>query len=79
MNQCIVCGVPGTNRWTIDDGTQAAVMYLCPEHEAPMVSLMEAAGIEPPSRQTPKGGRTPDKQPRRRTMMPLLDWTPPSS
>jgi hypothetical protein len=80
-NLCIVCGSENVHLWTLDSGRRAAPMYLCPLHEAPLETLLDAAGYEPPSRQKPlrndpPAPDAPSRAPRRRSMKPL-EWFPP--
>lgn len=78
-NRCVLCGAMGTERWTIDNGDVVVVTFLCAKDSAPLHAIREAAGPLPPARQAPGADKeVPRRQPRRRSMAPLLDWTPPS-
>lgn len=80
---CVMCGQPNVQLWTLDNMQGAAVAYLCLEHSAPLLAVMEAAGDLAPDDQTPLTERSGEPVPRayraRRggEMAPLLNWTPP--
>lgn len=80
VGRCVICGAMGTERWTLDNGDIVVVTDLCVKDSAPLNAIMEAAGPVPPSRQLPLDSETevPRRQPRRRSMLPLVEWTPPS-
>lgn len=78
-NRCVLCGGMGTVRWTIDNGDVAVVTHLCAKDSAPLMEVVKKAGPLPPSRkQDSLEPEVPRRQPRRRDMSPLVDWTPPS-
>lgn len=73
-NVCVICGVLGTTRWTLDNLQVAVVAHLCPEHAAPIEEIVAAASTMPRSGPLMD---MPRRQERKRGMEPL-DWTPPS-
>lgn len=79
--RCLVCSREEKVRlWTLDSGRRASAMYLCPEHQAPLELLMDAAAGQPPVRQKPMRDERLDpvpRLPRKRSMEPLA-WTPPA-
>lgn len=80
-NACIMCGSTSATLWTLNDGGTVAVTYLCKADAAPIVAVMEAAGILAPARQKkPRKSKAPVAARRRRQAMePLLDWAPPAA
>lgn len=80
-NKCLVCSREvRVKLWTLDSGRRAAAMYLCPEHEAPLELLMDAAAGLPPVRQKSLRDErdipAPPRVQKKRPMQPLA-WTPP--
>ena len=81
---CIMCESEDVTLWTIDNGRQATVTYVCTAHAAPLEAILEASDGLPLDLQVPLtqrktvGYQRPAlPEPHRRTMVPL-DWTPPS-
>lgn len=77
---CILCGALGTIRWTLTNGEVASVADLCGKHSAPLEEVVEAAGVNPPSRLDDVVEVAPltQRQPRTRSFEPLA-WEPPGS
>jgi hypothetical protein len=79
--RCVMCGQHNVQLWTLDNTQHAVVTYLCKEHWAPLMEVMEAAGDLAPDDQVPMPERglepVPTRGKRESGMAPLLDWTPP--
>jgi hypothetical protein len=80
--QCVVCGEPGVQLWTLDNLQKATATYLCWQHSEPLREIMEIAGDAAPDAQVPVPLRgifqdVPGPGRRETKMSPLLDWTPP--
>ena len=87
---CIMCESEEVALWTLDGKGTAAVTYLCDEHSAPLEAIIAASEGLPLDMQVPlTRRRTIGKQRdraralqerdhrRKRTMEPLVGWTPP--
>jgi hypothetical protein len=86
---CIICDAEDVRLWTLDNGEAAAVTYVCTEHEAPLMAIVEASQGLPLEFQVSLASRkTAGKQyvptfqnprERRDRVMRPLEWAPPES
>ena len=84
---CILCEAEDVQLWTLDGQGMATATYVCTEHAAPLMAIVEASECLPLNLQTPVGQKTALRNTRNRALlqrrrgtkpMEPLDWTPPS-
>lgn len=90
---CILCESEDVQLWTLDNGGLATVTWICGDHAAPLMEIMDASEGLPLDMQIPvvrqaeqdrqrnrdlMEARREAQKNRTKPMIPLLDWTPPS-
>lgn len=76
LGECVVCGNAASSKWTLNNGSEAAIAELCDQHAAPLSDVLRRGVVDGPRDEARAHDRRP--APRRgRGLLEPFKWTPP--